>query len=360
LFEYAAFKVYLLYTLNAVDLDSEKENNSGLYTGFKKYLHQLTGLHILQQRRLLTFLFFLVISAAFWFVRSLGEEYEEELSYPVQYENFPENKVLIGTVPDKLHLRVMARGFTLLRSKLNLSLVPLKFDVSSYALNSTGSDTFYVITETVRDVLSAELPQLKILDIYPDTLIFSFTDIELKKVPVKPVLAMHDDFFQKQYMQNGSILVTPDSVIISGPGNILKYIVYAPTIPITQTNLSDTVILQSKLQTFERVTFSSDRVQVTIPVDRFTEIDESLAVLPVNVPDSLDMIAIPGQVTITYNICLSNYNRMVKNPPVPKIDYDAIRDGRVTRLTVFLSDTPKIISNVRFNPKETEFLVTRK
>jgi len=72
------------------------------------------------------------------------------------------------------------------------------------------------------------------------------------------------------------------------------------------------------------------------------------------------MIAIPGQVTITFNICLSNYNKMVKNPPVPKIDYNAIRDRQVNRLKVFLSDTPRIISNVRFNPKETEFLVTRK
>ncbi len=341
-------------------MDSEKENTAGFYAGFKKYLHRLTDLQILQQRRLLTFLFFLVISAVFWFVRSLGEEYEEDLSYPVRYENFPENKILIGLVPDKFQLRVRARGFTLLRSRLNLNLEPLKFNVGSYAVNSAGSDTFYVITETVRDLLSAELPQFKILDISPDTLIFSFTDLEMKKVPVKPVLALHDEFYQKQYMQNGSIVVTPDSVMVSGPGNIIRYIAYAPTEPLKQTNLSDTVTLRSKLQTFDRVTYSLDEVQVTIPVDRFTEVDESLTVLPVNVPDSLDMIAIPGQVTITFNICLSNYNKMVKNPPVPKIDYNAIRDRQVNRLKVFLSDTPRIISNVRFNPKETEFLVTRK
>jgi hypothetical protein len=341
-------------------LDSKKENNASLFTGLKKYLRRLTDLQILQQRRLLTFLFFLVISTVFWFVRSLGEEYEEDLSYPVRYENFPENKILTGSVPDKLHLRVRARGFTLLRSKLNLSLVPLKFNVSSYALNTTGSDTFYVVTETVRDLLSAEIPQLKILDISPDTLIFSFTDIVLKKVPVKPILALHDEFFQKQYMQNGSIIVIPDSVTVSGPGNLVRNILYAPTLPIRQTNLTDTIILQCELQPFDRVSYSVDQVQITLPVDRFTEVDENLAVLPVNVPESLNMIAIPGQVTITFNICLSNYNKMVKNPPVPKIDYNAIRDEQVTRLTVFLSDTPEIISNVRFNPKETEFLVTRK
>jgi hypothetical protein len=360
LFECAAFKVYLSCTLNVVDLNTEKQNKTVFPGLLKKYLKRLTDLQLLQQRRLLTFFFFVVISAGFWFVRSLGEEYEDDVTYPVRYMSFPENKVLVGNVPDKLHLRVRARGFSILKSKLNLNIVPLKFNVSSFSLNSTGTDTFYIVTATVKELLSTELDQITILDISPDTLFFRFSEVVVKKVPVLPVLDMHDKFFQKQFMLNGSIRISPDSIIISGPGSVVHTIGHVSTEPINYTNLSDTVQLQSRLENINMVAFSQQNVQVSIPVDRFTEVDENLTIVPVNVPDSLNMIAIPGQVTITFNVCLSNYNKLIKNPPVPKIDYNVLRENQAARLTVFLTDTPEFISNVRFNPAETEFLITRK
>ena len=341
-------------------LNTRKEDKTGFFEFLKKLLKQLRDRQLFQQRKLLTFIFFVVISAAFWFVRSLGEVYEEEVTYPIRYINIPDNKILSGQVPDRLQLKVRASGFSILRSKLNLNLVPLKFNVSSFSLNSMGTDTFYVVTETVKDLLSAELDQVTILDISPDTLFFRFTDMVVKKLAVLPSLDLHDKFYQKQYMQNGSIVISPDSIIVSGPGNIIRRLNHVTTEPLRFTNLSDTVKTQCNLKPIDMVTFSQQVVQVTIPVDRFTEVDENVAVVPVNVPDSLNMIAIPGRVTITYNICLSNYNRLAKNPPVPNIDYNMLLERQVTRLTVFLTDTPKVISNVRFNPKETEFLITRK
>jgi hypothetical protein len=341
-------------------LNARKENKFTLPGFLKKILKQAADLQLLQQRRLLTFVFFVILSTVFWFVRSLGEEYEDEVTYPIRYINFPDNKVLLGQVPDKLQLKVRASGFSILRSKLNLNLAPLKFNVSSFSLNSLGTDTFYVVTETVKDILTAELDQVTILDISPDTLFFRFTDVLVKKVPVVPILDIHDKFYQKQFMQNGNIAIVPDSIIVSGPGNVIRKLTHIFTEPLRFTNISDTVETQCNLKSVDMVTFSQQVVRVTLPVDRFTELDENVAVIPINVPDSLNMIAIPGQVTMSFHVCLSNYDKISKNPPVPNIDYNALSERRITRLTVFLSDTPKFISNVRFNPKETEFLITRK
>lgn len=360
MFEYAAFRVYLFCTLDAVDLKTKTDNITAFTVLLKEVVKRLSRIQLFQQRKLLTFLVFILISAAFWFVRSMGEVYETEVTYPVQYINFPDNKILLGRVPEQLQLRVRAKGFRILKSKLNLNLIPLKFNVSSFSLNTLGTDTFYVITATVKDILSTELDQITILDISPDTLFFRFTDMAVKKVEVVPVLALNDKFFQKQYMQNGNIAVSPDSIIISGPKTVLEKIDRILTEPIIFTNLSDTVQIQCNLSLISTVTFSQHKVMVSIPVDRFTEVDENLPVVPVNVPDSLNMIAIPGKVTITYNICLSNYNKLTKNPLILQIDYNAVHEKQVNRLTVFLADTPKIISNIRFNPKETEFLITRK
>ncbi len=79
------------------------------------------------------------------------------------------------------------------------------------------------LPETSRDMLSEELDQVKILNISPDTLFFRLTDIVTKKVPVMPALKMHERFYQKQFTQNGDISISPDSITISGPDNVVNY-----------------------------------------------------------------------------------------------------------------------------------------
>jgi hypothetical protein len=325
-----------------------------------RFLHKLAESSFLQQRRFITFLFFLFLSLTFWLIRSLGEEYESRVNYPVRYMNFPENKVLVGDVPYTLELTVRARGFALLKSKLKLDLVPLRFNVSSISLNSKGVDTFFIVTETVKDILSTELKDMVILDVFPDTLFFKLTGVSVKKVRIVPVLDLHDHFFQQQYMLNGNIELMPDSIIISGPSNLVDAIDHILTKPTRYTNLSDTVVGELELSPLEMITFSQLKVTATIPVDRFTEVENRLTIIPVNVPDSLNMIAIPGQITVTYQICLSNYNRVINNPLNPRVDYNAIKDSPLPRLNVFLTDTPAYINNLRFNPKVIEYLITRK
>lgn len=337
-----------------------KLSKINLPTALKKYLQRLTGTSFLQQRRFITFLFFVFLATAFWFIRALGEQYESRIDYPVRYINFPENKVLVGELPYKLNLTVRAKGFSILRSKLNLDLIPLRFNINSFSLNSKGVDDFFVVTSTVKEVLSAELKDMTILDIKPDTLFFKLTGIGVKKVPVIPILAMHDRFFQQQFMLNGRIQLDPDSIIISGPALLVDSIKHVNTEPLRYTNLSDTLKDEFNLKIIDQISFSQQKVRAVIPVDRFTEVEDRLTVVPVNVPDSLNLIAIPGQITVTYRISLSNYDLVVHNPITPHIDYNDIKLNNLSRLSLFLTDTPEFINGLRFSPKVTEFLITRK
>ena len=44
-------------------------------------------------RRLVVFLFFIVLATIFWFLNQLDEEYVTEIPLPVRYTNFPEEKI---------------------------------------------------------------------------------------------------------------------------------------------------------------------------------------------------------------------------------------------------------------------------
>ncbi|MBN2480799.1 MAG: YbbR-like domain-containing protein [Bacteroidales bacterium] len=341
-------------------MNSEKTRTISTGINLLGNIKLLSGKWSPYNQKLIIFLFFVIISAGFWYIRSLGEEYEAVVDYPVKYSNFPEGKVLIGAVPGKLTLRVKSNGFNILKSKLNLNIIPLKFDVNSYSLNSLGVDTFFILTETVTNILSEELNQMQILDIEPDTLFFRFSELRVKKIPVRPILNIHEKFFHVQYMQNGDIDVIPDSIIISGPSTLLNSMTYAHTEPVHLSNLSDTAEISCNLQSVDGINFSQQKVKLIIPVDKFTEVEETLSVVSINEPDSLQMIAIPGQVKITYRICISNYNKISANPLLLFIDYNDIGGKQQQRLPVMLSDTPQYISSIRLNPEMIEFLIRRK
>ena len=45
-------------------------------------------------QRILTYLFFVVLSTVFWFLRALNDSYRADIMYPVKYVNIPENRVV--------------------------------------------------------------------------------------------------------------------------------------------------------------------------------------------------------------------------------------------------------------------------
>lgn len=315
----------------------------------------------LNNRKILLFLFFVLLSTVFWFIRALGNHYESVVEYPVRYTNFPEGKQLAADVPDKLTLTINATGFTILKSKLNLNLIPVRFDVASFLLNNTGDDMFFVVTQSVRNILSSELNDVTILDIYPDTLYFRLTDINIRKVKVNPVLDNDERFFSPQHMQNGEILVDPDSVVVSGPAYLLDSLTVVNTEPVMLSGLTDTTEVTADLIDKEGLAYSQSRVRLVIPVDRFTEVNASLPVTGINVPEGSELIPIPGQVRISYKVSLSNYSNAVNTKSfMLHIDYnDIVTNGNRPWLKVFLSDTPVYINDIRLNPAEIEFLIRK-
>jgi len=331
-----------------------------IFQALKKYFVQIRDTRSMNHGNIITFLFFLLLAAVFWFFRSLSLDYEDEILYPVKYTNIPENRVITNVLPEKLSLRVKANGRRILLSKLNLNLIPIKFDVNSFILNNASvPDSLFILTNSIRDILSEELGGVEIIKIIPDTLFFHFTTMEVKKVAVRPNSSDWQHMFAPQYMINGSVLVEPDSIIISGPGSLLQHISFVWTEPLTFDNLSDTAITVSSLERQDGISYSQKKVRVTIPVDKYTQAERFLPVVALNLPDSLQLKTFPERVRIRYNITLSNYNKVDSEWIMPHIDYHDISGSPAEKLRLFLVDTPDLIRAVKFSPEKVEYLLTR-
>ena len=62
----------------------------------------------------LVFLFFLVLSTAFWFLLTLNEVTEHDVEVKVDWSEVPRGKVLTSDVPATLQVTLRDRGFALL------------------------------------------------------------------------------------------------------------------------------------------------------------------------------------------------------------------------------------------------------
>ncbi len=309
------------------------------------------------QQKILLFLFFAVLSTIFWIIRSLNEEYEADILYPVKYGGIPEDKVLLSEPPDRLKLRIKAVGRTILTHKYSYFLRPLKFNVSLYSLNTKGSDTSYILTNIAKEALAQELDNIQILDISPDTLFFRFAGMITKKVGIKHNIVNFPRIFAQQYMFNGQISFVPDSIIVSGPTSILDTLNCVYTEPITINNLNDSLEDSYQLKKIDQVIFSRKKVKLVIPVDKFTELSYLVNINHMNVPDSLVLKTFPNSVRITCRVTLSFYDRVTPELFEPYVNYNDIETSISSKLKILIDDVPEYVHSLTLYPSSVEFLI---
>ncbi len=322
------------------------ERLPGLYATFKeKY-----------QRRLLIFLFFILLAFIFWFIRALNETYVAEISYPVKYSKLPENKILVGNLPKKLTLKVQATGLKIFMHQIHLNINALRFNVESFSMRESKNNSFYILTNQVKEFLAEDLENIRILSISPDTLFFHFVDVVTRKVAVKVVIKDPENLLAKQYALNGAIYTVPDSIIATGAESVLDTIRWVNTRAIDLSYLVDSTDKSVALVTIRQLNYNREKVRVYIPVDKYTETTEVVPIVPVNVPDSLVMKTFPGTVRISYRITLSNYDKVNPDMFIPAVDYNSIDRSLSSKLKVMLLDTPKYVYDVRVNPGNVDYI----
>jgi len=312
-------------------------------------------------RRLGIFLIFIAISTIFWFLTQLEEVYVTRISYPVEYQDMPENKIVVGNLPTHMRLEIRGQGFKLLEYKFSNELNPLILHINSYNLQTLEDDNsprYYIVTQTTATRIAQQLSQdVEILDITPDTLFFEFAEKINKKVPVQPSLEYS---FARQMMLQGSIQIEPDSVTITGPNSVLDTIHRIPTRAKKYTDLQATVHASIGLEKpHEQVELSTRRVQLTIPVEQYTEGVVQKDVQVIHVPDSVVVKTFPRSVTITYLVGLSQYEKVIPELFRVVADYQEIQGGG-GQLKVQVVKAPDYLKSFSHNPREVDYIIERK
>jgi len=322
---------------------------------FQKWPRVPEGQNLQFRKKVLLFSVFLLISVTIWFLNALSKNYTTEIEYPLKYEDFPEDRVLVGQLPEHLTLRINAHGYAIVRYNLFHKRVPISFKLSTFSFSRPGRDSSraYLLTRYLRDQVSNQLPsELQLIEIKPDTLHFQFARSLTKKLKVAPDLSFEVD---KQFTIKDGIRLVPDSVMVTGPDVILDTLTQVFTgrmeLGVLTRNFSDKI----KLRETPGLEYSVPRVDCFIELERFTEVQLNLPVDVLNLPDTISIQTFPSHIRFTCNVGLSKYDRVNGNLIRAVVDYEEIREGSRV-VDVHIMNAPVYLLNYEYYPKTVEFL----
>ena len=315
--------------------------------------------NIKANKKLATYMFFVVLATIFWFLNALSKEYTTTVNYPVTYKDFPSKKVLSNELPPKLELTVRAYGFDLLRYKLSF-FQSLDFPVNQYTNNKmekVGENDFLFPTSRMTSQVATQLSSaISVTHISPDTINFQFSSLIEKKIPVHLNKELK---FEPQFRLESDVVLKPDSVWVIGAKAIIDSVKQLDTELLQVKKLNENKTKKIGLVKIEGLDFVQKKVQVKLLVEQYTEAQKQISIHVINVPDSVFLRLFPHEIKLSYLVGLKDYEAISNEQFELEVDYlkiDTIRN----KLQVSLKNSPMNVSNITFYPEEVGYLIEKK
>jgi len=262
------------------------------------------------------------LATLFWFAVVTENFYEYDVDLPIVAMNMPDGKTLASDLPETARVRFEGKGRALLsllfsreaRVMLDLSNMRRRYAVVMHPR----------MVNTRRSGL--ELTPLQILD--PDTVWVQFANSLEKPVRVSSAIKIATI---PGYTVVGPIHFTPDSIMISGPEEIVRRIDSVATEPKEFANIQQRLAARLRLQPFpksQRIEFSTAAVEFAADVQKLIEV--TLQEIPVqvrNAPAHVRVTAVPSTLSLTVEGGEKLLLDLKRENIVAYIDYARIREA---------------------------------
>ena len=322
-----------------------------------RLLKYLKKVYFRNDKRVAAYIVCIAIATGFWFLNALSKTYTVEIVAPVHYVNLPNNKTLSNLLPEQFTLTIEAHGFTILRHKLIFLIMPLEFNVNDLTNNrmteSKKSNFAFPTRQFLRELSYQLSNELKIVSMNPDTLFFKFGQMGHKRVKVKPNVQVN---LKKQYQISGNIQTIPDSVSVSGPQSMLDTIHFAYTSAQKFNATDKTIQSVTSVIPMKELFFEPKSVKLNIPVEEYTEAQQSVPVILINQPANTNIKLFPSKVKISFLIGLSRFSEVHPEDFKLSVSYKDIVNGK-QRLKIKAESVPAFLYQLKITPEEIEYLI---
>lgn len=240
-------------------------------------------------KEFLTFLFFLMLSGAFWLILTLNEDSERELKIPVTLTGVPQKVVITSQGSDTLRVTVRDKGYALMPYLYGDMLRTVNLVFKTYDKgNGKGLATQVELSRHIKPML---FKSTTIVSIKPDRFEFSYNHGDSKRVPVRLKGVVTPD--EAHYLAR--IVFEPEFVTIYASQAKLDSVKSVYTEGVRLTNLTDTTTQVLNLKPIQGVKIQPQQVKVSFYPDVLTEESCEIPVTAINMPEGKTLRTFPSK-----------------------------------------------------------------
>ena len=314
---------------------------------------------IFSRRNALVFSICLIISALFWLLLAFNGYYTSSLTVPVEYINMPEKRMMIEKLPQEVDVTISGSGYQLISYLLQPSKGKVLLDGRNIGIKpASKSNKAFLTTYNGIDFFNRQHGDIKVLNINPDTIFFSFFNRGIKKVPVVLDAKIN---FRKQYFLTDSVRLKPDSVLITGPSERLDSVfqIFTEQLKLDDVYSSATYSLNI-VEPDSLLSYEPSTIETIFDVDQFTE---AVFTIPVKIEhlistDSLEIY--PQVVELSCLVALKDFNKLSASSFVIAADAFDLRDGNSNALSLYIRNAPGFVRSIKLKPETVEFVIRNK
>ena len=316
------------------------------------FLHALQDFS-LEKGKSRSFLIFLALSFIFWLITKFSNQYTEVLPLEVSFIKHPVGVVPTSDTTSEIQLTLTASGFQLFFYKLLGTELILD---SKKGVFNDGIATL-PLEFSFQEIQDQLFGSITINSIFPNTVNFKYTQLSNKRLAV--VLQKSLDL-SAGFGIAEPLRFTPDSIDVTGASTVLDTLkgVYLNTKQKSKINKSFTDIFELINPLKNQLKFSESTVTLNAVIDRFSETSLKVPIRLINVPDSIALKLFPADVEVVFSASLSRIKTIDLNDFVISSDFNTLKKEDL-KINLQLLQAPDLLQNIRWNPKEVEYLIRK-
>ncbi len=296
----------------------------------------------------------LLFAVLFWLLIKMSKEYKTIISFPVEYVNIPQNKLIQKEPLHQIDIQIKATGFRL----FGLSLMKTEIQLDARRLQrKSGSDYYFLLQNQKIDIQDQITNKYLIDQIVQDTIYLNLGTLTSKKVPVSGDFNLS---YKLGYHLIETIKITPDSILVSGPEEQIDTLQRMYLKRFVKENISEAIETTLKIkESTNAIKFSVKEVTIYGEVDRFTEGALNLSFEIINLPDSVSVNTFPATIKVVFQVGLNNFKKVNSSSFKIVCDYQQSINNNLNYLIPRVIFKPDFVTSVKLTPAKVEFLIQR-
>ena len=305
------------------------------------------------------FVVFLIISSFILLLEKLHLEHKATISYKLVCVNMQDNYTIDESALPMAQVLLRGEGYKLLMLMSSTKSREIEVDLSQIRPQMrNGLPHAMVMPRIYRKKIIESLPDgLKLEEVVSDTIFIPMLKEERKRLQVKLSTPAS---LKAQHVFSAPTTITPKAVIVSGTNNILDTMSVVYTEKVPPIVLDDSLVVTYKLDLPKGVHSEFSEVTVRYYVEMLTQKDIQVPVTAIGLPDGYKMKAFPQNVTMSFSVGMSNYEKADAKSFDIVADMTNISPGSdQRRVKLKLVHQPDNVFNVSYSPISVEYLLEK-